>query len=168
MSRSVSLLFALVAALAAIAPAQACGDKFLVLGRGMRYSQLRGPGQPLAVLILKNADPKVNAAVMDPELQHQLKQAGHKVEVAEDYPQLDQVLKGGSVDLVLADLTEAGKVGERLKSAAAKTVVMPVVYAGSKAEIDRAKQAFRCVFSVPGKAQKLLDVIGEARIACRR
>ena len=167
MRRSVSFPLALVAALAVGVPAQACGDKFLVLGRGVRYSQLRGPGRPLAVLILKNADPKVNAAVMDPELQRQLKQAGHKVEVAEDYPQLDQVLKVGSVDLILADLTEAGKVGELLRSAAAKAVVMPVVYAGSKAETDRAKQAFKCVLSVPGKARQLLDAIGEARIACR-
>ena len=168
MPRSIFFLAALVAALATGAPAQACGDKFLVVGRGMKYSQLRGSGQPLAVLILKNADPKVNAAVMDPELQRRLKQAGHKVAVAEDYAQLDQLLKAGSIDLVLADLTEAGKVGDLLKSAAAKAVVMPVVYAGSKAEIDRAKQAFRCVFSVPGKAGQLLDVIGEARMACRR
>ena len=168
MSRSISFPFVLVAALAAGAPAQACGDKFLVVGRALKLSQLRGPGRPLSVLILKNADPRVSAAVMDPELQLELKQAGHRVEVAEDYLQLDQALKAGPVDLVLADLLEAGKVGELLRSAAAKTVFMPVVDAGSNAEINRAKQAFRCVFSVPGNARQLLDAIGEAHFACRR
>ena len=166
--RKTRLLLILSVLLVGGESAQACGDKFLVIARPPRYARLSGNDRPLSVLILSSQDVRLSVALTDPHLQQELAAAGHKVAVAEDYPQLDQALKAGSVDLILADLTEAGKVGELLKSAAAKAVVMPVVNAGSKAETDRAKQAFRCVFSVPGKARQLLDVIGEARSACRR
>jgi hypothetical protein len=60
-------------------PLFACGDKFLLVGRGVRFQKAYAAIHPASILIV--VPPKVvkNAAVRDGRLMTALKMAGHRV-----------------------------------------------------------------------------------------
>src|SRR5437867_6594722 len=130
MRRMLLGLVCLGAALSLAAPGvYACGDKFLVVGRGVRYARSNAPVQTASILIYKNADTVgVPPSAIDIELQSTLKQAGHRFQVVAGLEELTRALQGGQFDIVLADLADASAVEENLRTAINRPAVLPVVY----------------------------------------
>src|SRR3954467_1383427 len=80
MSRTALLVAALIVSVPALnLVGQACGDKFLMVGRGARFQRAYASVYPGNVVIYArpSADPK--AAIRDPQLHKALRQAGHAV-----------------------------------------------------------------------------------------
>src|SRR5262245_57350240 len=83
----------------------ACGDKFLVAGRGIRYERAHAAVQPGSILMYRNRnfeDPKAGN-----DLENALKKVGHKVQSVDDVTKLDATLKTGKFDLVVVNLSDA-------------------------------------------------------------
>lgn len=82
------------------AEALACGDKFLVAGRGTRYQR---PKAARAATVLIYADPASAAAatLKSEKLQAALKREGHRATIVETADQLSAILTGGRFDVVL-------------------------------------------------------------------
>src|SRR5712691_7079570 len=78
-----------------------CGDKFVVLGRGVRFQRVNASAHPASILIYMNPASHVPAADKEFQLQSTLKLAGHKPAVVEDQSGLEKALKSGRYDLVL-------------------------------------------------------------------
>ena len=81
--------------------ALACGDKFLVAGRGTRYQR---PKNVRAASVLIYADPAsgLPSAVGKLPLEQVLKREGHRSTTVETLEQLAALLAGGRFDVVLA------------------------------------------------------------------
>ena len=89
------------------AVAWACGDK-LMLVMGARSARIK-PVRPALIL----AYPGQNASatlIRDLQLQPAVKKAGHRIQVVEDPAGLENALKGGKYDLVIADVANANEL----------------------------------------------------------
>lgn len=89
--------------------ALACGDKFLVAGRGTRYQR---PKTARAATVLIYADPNsTTAAVLkSAKLETALKREGHRSTLVETTDQLAAILAGGRFDVVLTSAGVAATV----------------------------------------------------------
>ena len=164
MSRAV--LFVVVAVgIAALSPlAEACGDKFLMVGRGARFQRVYASVYPGKVVIFARPSTDKKAIIRDPQLHKALRQAGHAVSVIEDWALLEQAVKTVPVDLVLVDVGEA----ERLQNLMAEAPSAPEpLYVASQASAAAAKQ-FICKLKTSDRPVRFLDEVENAMKARAR
>jgi hypothetical protein len=133
------------------ADAQACGDKFLVVGRGVRYSRAHAAARTTSILIYKNAGSRIAAGSTDAQLVSNLKQAGYKVQSVENAAGLQNALKSAKYDLVLADIADSPSLEKDVASEPSKPLVVPVLYEPSSAELAAAKKEYGCAMKAPNK-----------------
>jgi len=138
-----------------------CGDKLLILGRGVRFQGL-SLDQHASILIYLHAGSPASPAVSDRQFQSALRDAGHKLQVVENREALDQALKAGKYDIVLADLTDASALEQPVQTAPSKPIILPVVYNGTKAEAAAAEKRYGCVLKTPGRTGHYLATIDKA------
>src|SRR5258705_7773965 len=84
----------------------ACGDKFLLLGRGVRFQRAYAAIHPASVLLVIPPKSVKKAAVRDPRLKDALKMAGHRVDVVTAANVRDALSRSG-YDIVLAAQADA-------------------------------------------------------------
>src|SRR3979490_2918334 len=80
-------------------PVHACGDKLMMLGRGIRFQSKHTPRAASVLLYL----PASAAAqpLTDPKRESALREAGHTVRAVTSAADLDGALRSGSYDVVL-------------------------------------------------------------------
>ncbi len=139
--------------------ASACGDKLLVLGRGVRF---QNDTQPASILIYLRSGSPASAAVGDPKFQSTLRDAGHKLRAVGSRQEVDEALKTGRYDILLVDVADAPALEQTAHSATSKPVLLPVVYNGTKAEAAAAEKHYRCVLKAPGRTGHYLAAIDKA------
>jgi ABC-type amino acid transport substrate-binding protein len=141
------------------AVAWGCGDKLMLI-MGARSLRIKA-GPP--ALILAYPGQKASAALIrDLQLQPAVKKAGHRIQVIEDPAGLDNALKGGKYDLVLADLANANELSQRLSSAPSKPVILPVAFRASKEEQSAAQKKYHCLLKAPSNPGQYLEAIDQA------
>ena len=98
-----SALVGIVVAGCAHPPLLACGDKFLLIGRALKYQKAYASAHPGTILIYDAPGSRVGAVARELQLQQLLTGAGHKVQVVSTFAALEQAVKTISPDIVLAD-----------------------------------------------------------------
>jgi ABC-type amino acid transport substrate-binding protein len=138
----------------------ACGDKLLSIGRGIRFQHAYGARQ--ANIVIYSQGNQSGANFTSAKLQNTLRQAGHKLQTAEGLPQLDNALKSGKVDVVLAEFADLAGITFQLQAAPSKPVILPVLSNPSKAELDAAQKDYKYALKASGDAVQYLAAINEA------
>ena len=139
---------------------EACGDKLLVLGRGIRFQSRHTPRAASVLLYLPPA--AVGQSLTDPNLESALREAGHTVHALTTSEELQGALRGGSYDVVLTNVTNAPDLERAERAASGSSVVLPAVYlvapsgqrpTKQQAKADEAKAAkdFGVVVEVPSR-----------------
>lgn len=160
MRRTVVLALAIAALPVAWRAVDACGDKFLLVGRGVRMQRAYAAVHPANILIFARPSTSANAAIRDPQFQKSLRQAGHSVSAIEDAGLLDHALKASSFDIVLADLTEAPTVEPLVATAPSHPKPLYVEYPSAASKPDL-KSQFVCELKASDRAIKFLDRIDD-------
>jgi hypothetical protein len=160
MKRLTVALAAVAGVFLAATPLLACGDKFVVLGRGVRFQHVHAAKHPASILVYMNPGSRVAQAEKEFQLQAMLKLAGHKP-VAVEGASLAQALSSKSYDVVLADLGDAATLEQEVTSVPSKPVVVPVLYNPTKADLAAAEEKYSCVLAASKKNRNLLDVVDE-------
>ncbi len=137
----------------------ACGDKFLVIGRGRRVSFA---AHPASILIDLNPRTPLPRALRELKIPAALKAAGHKVRSVETEPQLEAALATGKYDLVLGDLSDMTALEPKVGAAPSHPKLLPVIYNPTGAELAAAEREYACVMRSPSKEQPFLAVIDDA------
>ena len=139
--------------------AWACGDK-LMLVMGSRYSQIK-PLHPAAILAYPG---KAASAALIRSFQSQpaFKKAGHRFQIVEDSAGLDNALKSGKYEVVVADVANANELSQQVSSAPSKPVLLPVAFQASKEEQSAAQKKYHCLLKAPGNPENYLDAIDRA------
>jgi DNA-binding NtrC family response regulator len=137
-----------------IALANACGDKALRIGRGIRFQR---SSHPAAILIYLPSN-----ATRAAQLQSMLKKVGHKSYAVQGVDSLGEALKSGQYDLVFTDLAAAASLETNIKTSPSKPVLVAVVSEGRKAEVTAAQKQYRYVVTNPHSADQYLDAIEDA------
>ena len=161
MGRSVFYIAIIAALLTPMANhLQACGDKLLVLGRGIRFQSRHTPRAATVLLYLPAT--AAGQAITDPNLESALREAGHTVHAVTTDDELGDALRGGSYDVVLTNVTNAPDLERAERDTPGGAVVLPAVYlttpagqqpAKQQAKADEAKAAkdFGVVVEVPSR-----------------
>jgi hypothetical protein len=82
---------------------QACGDKLVPLGGGVRFEQIHVSRYPGKIVLFLNPTSKLRTANDEFGLSAALQRAGHAVSTVEDVQQLEAALQTGNPDLVLSN-----------------------------------------------------------------
>lgn len=144
----------------------ACGDKLLLLGRGIRYQSRHTPKAAAVLLYL----PPSNRVLADPKLESALSEAGHRIRSVQSTEALQQALASGEFDLVMADVADAANLKPVLADG---SFVIPAVYlhasqgknppkSQTKSDADRLAKEFGIVVRVPGRVGHYCAAVDKA------
>jgi hypothetical protein len=135
----------------------ACGDKFLIVGRLAHFSQVYAALYPGSIAIYTRD--AARAADRTKNLRKLLTRAGHRVSViaASDLPSM---LQRGGIDIVIADSVEAREIDRQLTMAGSKPTPLYVRMAKDKAGGGTGTPAYRLQQS--DKGPRWLQVIDDA------
>lgn len=118
--------------------ARACGDKFLIVGRGSRFQRAYVALHPASLLVV---DANVTA---QRDVQSRLKTAGHRLQIVtiENVP---QTLASGHYDFILADFRDVERVSRSLPHETPTAIILPVIDGSSKSELAAAATQYKCL-----------------------
>lgn len=140
--------------------ALACGDKFLVAGRGARFQ--RGGSHALVVLIYAPPSSVLKSGTEDVSFEKTLSRAGYHPAVAATPEELARALKERPPGLVLADIADAGTVDKLAPSGAARPAIVPVLAKASRQQFEEARKTWGVALKSPASGDSLLDAVDEA------
>ena len=172
MGRALILLVIAAGALSQSAvPLHACGDKLLMLGRGIRFQSKHTPRAASVLLYLPES--ATGQALTDPKLESALREAGHAVRAVTSRADLESALRTGTFDVVLANVTQAPELERAQAVAGHNSVVLPAIYLvasgaqpiskqQSKTDRDKASKDFAVIVQVPGRPGHYCHAVDEA------
>lgn len=155
--------FAIVTALilATAQPSHACGDKFVIFGRGVRFRAAYAAAHPAAILVYMNPMSHVPLADRDFHLIATLRLAGHRPSVVETSDELRDALASTSYDVLIADLEDATGLEAEVQHATSPPTVVPLVYKASGAEFAELAKKYNCLLKADRRNHQLLSVLDE-------
>lgn len=141
---------------------QACGDKFLLVGRGVKFRQAYAAIYPASIVVYAQPQHGAAKAIRDPRLQSDLKAAGHRVTIAEDERALTRALGSERVDLVLTDVADADRVAKQADTSPTHPTVLPVMFEPSKEEAKAVETRYNCRLTSSDRSDRYLSAIDDA------
>ena len=157
MRRAIFPLLLVVIVLQSFQRADACGDKFLLVGRGVKFQHAYAAIYPAKIVIVTSHGGR-SSAIQDPKFQTALERAGHHVAVASDTTRLEQMLKPGDVDLVLGNWADLA--GLKAPAIVAQTTVLPILDKPTKVDSQSCGQQYNnCQLRSSDKLEEFLTVI---------
>jgi hypothetical protein len=160
--RAFSLILAGCAAMLANTDGvQACGDKFLLVGRAASFRRAYAAVYPASIVLYAQPQRSVAKAIRDPRLQADLKLAGHNVIVVENDAALARALQS-RVDIVLTDVADAERMSTRATASPSKPTVLPVMYEPTQAEAKEIEARYQCHLTASDRVDRYLVTIDTA------
>jgi hypothetical protein len=141
---------------------QACGDKFLMVGRGVKFQRAYAAIHPASIVIFAESQRNAAKAIREPRLQADLKLAGHRVELIESEAALARALASAKVDLVLTDAADADRVARQGAASASKPTVLPVMYQPTRDEAKAIEAMYHCRLNSSDRTDRYLATIDDA------
>jgi hypothetical protein len=135
----------------------ACGDKFLVAGRGTRYQRPKN-FRAASILIYTNPSTGLEASLRKVPVDAVLKREGHRATRVGAPGQLSATLASGRYDVVLADSGDAAAVEQLLGGDPDAPIVVTVCPRDGKEQPTAAK----CALKASPKERHLLEAIDKA------
>lgn len=141
---------------------QACGDKFLLVGRGVSFHRAYAAIYPASIVVY--AQPQRNAAraIRDPRFQSDLKSAGHHVLLVDNDAALARALESDRVDLVLTDVADADRMSKQAAASPSAPAVLPVMYEPTKGEAKEVEARYHCRLKSSDRVDRYLGTIDDA------
>jgi hypothetical protein len=152
-------------------PLHACGDKLMMLGRGIRFQSKHTPRAAAVLLYLPES--ATGLALTDPKLESALREAGHAVRAVTSPSDLESALRAGTFDVVLANVTHAPELEQAKSIVERSAVVLPAIYLvapashvadkqRSKADLEKASKDFGVIVEVPGRPGHYCHAVDQA------
>ena len=138
----------------------ACGDKFLVPGRGVRFRDRPVNREAAAVLLYAPPGSRLNGTVQAQPVEASLRTAGYRPTLVTSEAELDTALHGRAWDVVVLDLAHGPAILRRLPAVSAPDV-LPVAYGASKAARGEARQHYRRVVDAPTKQRAIIRAVDD-------
>jgi len=140
----------------------ACGDKFLLVGRGVRFEQAYAAVHRASILIVVPIKSVKSAAVRDSRLVTALKNAGHKVEVVQQPASLADALNRTRYDIVLVEQADAAAVSVIAPSAGqSKPSIVGVLEDPSPSALTDARRQLEYVLPTPTSLAHILNLMDD-------
>jgi hypothetical protein len=158
-ARVLAAVFLLVVANAETA--SACGDKFVVFGRGVRFKAAYAAARPASILLFLKSDSSLTKIEREFRVQSILKEVGHKPAIVESSDALESALRGQKYDIVLAAADDVEAVEKARAAAGAESSIIPALYKPTAEAMKDAQREYGCLLKVSKRNNDLLLVIDE-------
>jgi len=135
----------------------ACGDKFLLVGRALKYRQTYAAKHPASILAYTQS-PRVADLLGKQGLAALLKLVGHHVRIVDSPALLQQTLAAETFDVVIVSADTAADVRTHARGA----LVVPILFAASDAEVRSSERTFGCVLKIPSQGAEVLAAVDHA------
>lgn len=140
----------------------ACGDKFLLVGRGVTFRRAYAAIHPASILIVLPAKTVKSAAVRDSGLLTALKMAGHHVEVVQQPANLSEILGQSRHDIILAERADASAIRDVAAAGGqSKPSLVGVLENPSSVELTAARQQLEYVLKTPQSLPQILNLVDD-------
>jgi hypothetical protein len=136
----------------------ACGEKYLVAGRGTRYQRPKN-FRTASILIYANPSSGLEAALQKLPVETVLKREGHRATTVASAEQLSTALASGRFDVVLAASSDAPAVERLLGGRPDAPIVLSFCVKGHEQPVA---EGAVCTLNAPPKEHRLLDAIDKA------
>jgi hypothetical protein len=103
----------------------ACGDKFLIAGRGTRYQRPRN-ARAASVLIYTAPASAVTAALKRAKVESLLKLEGHRTTKVQTLQELSTIVAGGRYDVILTANSDSANVQRLVQASPDAAIVVGV------------------------------------------
>jgi hypothetical protein len=147
---------------------RACGDKFLMIGKGAKFRQAYAAIYPASVVVVALPQRESGKALRDPRLLTDLKQAGHQVAVVEDERALAQALTSGRVDVLLTDAADADRMAALAIDAPTRPHVLPVMFKPTKQQLSAVEARYKQSVKSGDRSIKYLSAIEDVMKAKKK
>lgn len=124
---------------------QACGDKLVPLGGGIRFEDIHLSRHPGKIILFLNPTSKLPTANHEFHLGAALQRAGHSVSTVASHEELEQAVQTGNPDLVVADWSDVAQLQAELRVEAGSPPILPVLYKPTAEELLSARERTSCV-----------------------
>ena len=142
----------------------ACGDKFLVPSRGIRFTLTPSTRQQAAVLLDLEPASALPRLFTKLSLQEALEKAGYRVTIAASTGEFQQALRQRSWDVVLVDVSQDSLSGKEL--IAGSPAIVAVAVNATKADLAKGRGQYSALLKSPTHSQTLVDAL-DAAVAAR-
>lgn len=132
-----------------------CGDKLSALAGGVRFERIHAARHPGRVIIFAPNDSPLRAANTQLQLAEVLRRAGHAVNVVDEQQQLQRAMQLANADLILVDVSDAGRF-ESFERSSAPAALLTVSYAAGPSAQNVTAGASKCVTRLTKRSNPLL------------
>ena len=160
-TRLVAAAILLLGGIGVTEPLLACGEKFLMRGRGTRFQRAAPSRRPASILVYANPALNLAKALANVQVDATLRRAGYRPTTVKSQQDFNSEMSRGGWDLVVVDVADSASVIERLQNSAAP-IVLPVLFNATSAELAAAKKQHQRILKGPTKNQPFLDAIDAA------
>jgi hypothetical protein len=136
----------------------ACGEKFLVAGRGTRYHRPK-TFRAASILLYANPSTGLDAALRKLSLESVLKREGHRFTTVTTPEELSATLTGAAFDVVLAAASDVKTAEELLGGRPDAPVLLSFCLKGQETPVA---EGTACALKAPTKERRLLEAIDKA------
>ena len=144
----------------AAVPAEACGDKLLVIGR--RVKRVPQAKHPASVLLYMRPGSALPAVAKEMHLETTLRQAGHRVDTVDQADRLRDQLTARRYDFVLTDLADAAPVAREAGARPGSPEVVPVASKAGEGALRGSGETYPVVIQA-GKSLSYLSALDAAK-----
>ena len=138
----------------------ACGDKYLMLGRGTRFDRAAAR-QASDVLIYANPSSELSRTLSKLAVEPGLHKAGFKPTTVTSAGALEQAMRTRTYDVVVVDGSDIDTVARLLKGAAAPHLV-PVLHQTTKVYAAQTRKVYHTVINNPDDSRAFVETIDDA------
>lgn len=137
----------------------ACGDKLMMLGRGLKFRTAYASLHPGNIVFYLPRTSRAEATAAVDKMQKFLAGAGHRVTIARDPAALDDALRVPALDLVLADSSEAPRLQSRVSALPARPGLVALVHTKHAAGSEALQRAFGATIRSFDKPKEYLPMV---------
>jgi hypothetical protein len=140
-------------------PSRACGDKLLMLGRGLRFSAL-APERPVAMLAFAPEGSLLATVLQDPQWIAAMNKGKHRLDTVQTSEQLRAALGRRRYELILLNLSDEAQLRPVLHSFA--VMGLPVVSGSARDQAQAAQREYGVVLKSESRSKDFLSAISKA------
>ena len=147
---------------------EACGDKFLLLGRSLKYRQTIAAAHPARVLLYTTAGSSAGQTDSNRQFAALLTLAGHTVKVADSPQSLSRALDSGRFDLIVVELADGPYVRQVIARQSGVSVVVPLIGKTTRADEAALKREYGVLLKKSAGPREAVSALDRALQSTRR
>jgi hypothetical protein len=155
-------VFTVIAVVSCAPLSNACGDKLLVLGRALRFSNISSE-RPAAILAYAPQGSIVSVVLNEPQWVAAIEKGKHRLRVVQELDGIVTAMSSQRYDLVVVSLADAAQLKQRIQSASSAAVIVPALQSSpSREEVRAAEKEYGVVLKSESKGKAYLSYISKA------